>query len=141
LRAGEREGIGWRREATLTAGPHLAASARERRGKVGPRWLRGPEGEVGQWRKRKRGRRAVGLGQEERERGLGEFCFFSFPFFSNPISNLFQIQIFYTNFHNYFTNIFKNFHKYFKTFKTTPQPKLMHSNHDAQALIASKLLK
>jgi hypothetical protein len=31
---------------------------------------------VGQRRKRKRGRRAVGLGREERERGLGEFCFF-----------------------------------------------------------------
>jgi hypothetical protein len=28
-----------------------------------------------------------------------------------------------------------------RLFKTTPQPKFMHSNHDAQALIASKLLK
>jgi hypothetical protein len=37
---------------------------------------------VGQRRKRKRGRRAVGLGREERERGLGEFCFF-FKNFSN----------------------------------------------------------
>jgi hypothetical protein len=42
------------------------------------------------------------------------------------------------SFHNYFL---RTFHKYFKTFKTTPQPKLMHSNHDAQALISSKLLK
>jgi hypothetical protein len=63
---------------------------RERGGGVGPRWLRGPEEEVGQRGKRKRGRRAVGLGREERERGLGVwrvlFCFF----FKN-FSNLFKI--------------------------------------------------
>jgi hypothetical protein len=35
---------------------------------------------------------------------------------------------FYTNFHKLFTIILKLFHKYFKTFKTTPQPKLMHFN-------------
>jgi hypothetical protein len=110
-----REGEGGRGEV----GRRGVGGLRGRRGEVGPR---GPKGEGG--------------------RGLG-CCFFSF--FSKPF------QIFFKPFLNsnllhkfsqlYFTIIFKNFHKYFKTFKTTPQPKLMHSNHDAQALIASKLLK
>jgi hypothetical protein len=66
------KGIGWRWRVSLTCGAGLSASARERRGEVGPRWLRGSEEEVGQrGKKRKRGRRAVGLGREERERGLG----------------------------------------------------------------------
>jgi hypothetical protein len=75
---------------------------------------------------------------------VDRFCFFFFFFFKS-ISNQFQTLLnsnLYTNFHKLFHNyFFKNFHKYFKTFKTTPQPKLMHSNNDAQALIASKLLK
>jgi hypothetical protein len=65
------------------------------------------------------------------------FFFFFFQTHFKPISNPFKFK----TFPQIFTIIFKNFHKYFKTFKTTPQPKLMHSNHDAQALIASKLLK
>jgi hypothetical protein len=92
------------------------------------------------------GREAGGvrLGHAGRK-GKGEEGWLFFSFFSKPF------QIFFKPFLNsnllhkfsqlYFTIIFKNFHKYFKTFKTTPQPKLMHSNHDAQALIASKLLK
>jgi hypothetical protein len=61
-----------------------------------------------------------------------------FKSFSNPFLNLNLLHKFSQL---YFTIILKNFHKYFKIFKMTPQPKLMHSNHDAQALIASKLLK
>jgi hypothetical protein len=79
-------------------------------------------------------------GREKRGRGFGNFLLF----FSNLLNHTFKPflnQIFTQLFTNYFTIIFKNFHKYFKTFKITPQPKLMHSNHDAQALIASKLLK
>jgi hypothetical protein len=56
LRAGERKGIGWRREATLTAGPHLAASARERRGELG---RAGFVGRKGRW----------ASGEKEREGG------------------------------------------------------------------------
>jgi hypothetical protein len=65
--------------------------------------------------------------------------------FHKPFLTTFQTYFkfnLYTNFYKLFHNYFQGlFHKYFKTFKTTPQPKLMHSNHDAQALIASKLLK
>jgi hypothetical protein len=96
-------------------------------------------------------RRKGGLAGLEWGRGerVGRFCFFPFQIhfksFSNPFKfksfTSFQIQTFTQIFTNYFTIIFKNFDKYFKTFKTTPQPKLMHSNNDAQALIASKLLK
>jgi hypothetical protein len=64
-----------------------------------------------------------------------------FLFFFKTFSNLFQTLFKFKSFTQIFTIIFKNFHKYFKTFKTTPQPKLMHSNNDAQALIAPKLLK
>jgi hypothetical protein len=69
--------------------------------------------------------------------GLVVFLFFFFKSFSNLFQTLFKFK----SFTQIFTIIFKNFHKYFKTFKTTSQPKLIHSNHDAQALIASKLLK
>jgi hypothetical protein len=91
----------------------LAAGERgEKRGRgSGPR---GPEAGMGH-----------GVG-----RWVGFVFFFSFQILFKSFSNPFKIQIFYTN-----------FHKYFKTFKTTPRPKLMHSNHDAQGLIASKLLK
>jgi hypothetical protein len=75
---------------------------RERGGGVGPRWLRGPEEEVGQRGKRKRGRRAVGLGREERERGLGVWRVL---FFFKNFSNLFKLQI-------------QTFFYSFQTFKT-----------------------
>jgi hypothetical protein len=73
-----------------------------------------------------------------RRRWAGLVVFF---FFFKSFSNLSQTLFKFKSFTQIFTIIFKNFHKYFKTFKTTPQPKLIHSNHDAQALIASKLLK
>jgi hypothetical protein len=91
---------------------------------------------LGRGEKRERrggGPRGIGL-------GLSFFFFFLKPFQTNfkPYLNSNLLHKF-SQLH--FTIIFKNFHQYFKTFKITPQPKLMHSNHDAQALIASKLLK
>jgi hypothetical protein len=86
--------------------------------------------------------RVAGSGTGPRWGWLDRFLLFFF--FQNLLNHTFKPflnQNFTRLFTNYFTIIFKNFHKYFKTFKTTPQPKLMHSNHDAQALIASKLLK
>jgi hypothetical protein len=76
-------------------------------------------GRKGRWasgEKEKRGRRAVGLGRKERERGLGEFCFFSktFQIFSN-LQNTLKLH--------------------------TNKQNTLHSNYDAQALIASKFLK
>jgi hypothetical protein len=60
------------------------------------------------------------------------FVFFFFVFFFKTFLTQtfepFRIQIFTQLFTNFFTIIFKTFHKYFKTFKTTPQPKLMHFN-------------
>jgi hypothetical protein len=65
--------------------------------------------------------------------------------FHKPFLTTFQTYFKFKPLHkfsHFFHNYFKGpFHKYFKTFKTIPQPKLMHSNHDAQALISSKLLK
>jgi hypothetical protein len=97
--------------------------------------------EQGRWEKRKRRERREGgprgiLGQAERERergreGLVFDLFFSFLFFKSFLAQTFkpfQIQIFTQLFTNFFIIIFKTFHKYFKTFKTTPQPKLMHFN-------------
>jgi hypothetical protein len=108
---------------------------------------KGKEGGRGGGPRRLLGRRGcwATAGKERREREEREgFWKFSSLFFSNLLNHTFKPflnQIFTQLFTNYFTIIFKNFHKYFKTFKITPQPKLMHSNHDAQALIASKLLK
>jgi hypothetical protein len=83
-------------------------------------------------------------GEEVGRGGLGWVCPF-FSFFLKPFQTNFKPFLNSNLLHKfsqlYFTIIFKNFHQYFKTFKITPQPKLMHSNHDAQALIASKLLK
>jgi hypothetical protein len=58
---------------------------RERGEGVGPRWLRGPEEEVGRrGRGKKRGRRVAGLGREDREKEFKEvFSFFSKLFFLN----------------------------------------------------------
>jgi hypothetical protein len=54
----------------------------ERGGGVGPRWLSGPEEEVSRrGKEKKRGRRAAGLGREERERGLGVWRVFVFFIF------------------------------------------------------------
>jgi hypothetical protein len=61
--------------------------------------------------------------------GMGLFVFlFFFKSFLAQTFEPFRIQIFTQLFRNFFTVIFKTFHKYFKTFKTTPQPKLMHFN-------------
>jgi hypothetical protein len=82
------------------------------------------------------GRRWAGLAGR-----LDWFVVLFFSFLFKSFSNLFQTLFKFKSFTQIFTIIFKNFHKYFKTFKTTPQTELMHSNHDAQALISSKLLK
>jgi hypothetical protein len=78
-------------------------------GGSGPRWLCGPEEEVGQGGKRKRGRRAVGLGREERERGLGVWrVLFFFP-------KLFK------SFQTLNLNLFLNLFKLSKHFKASHQ--------------------
>jgi hypothetical protein len=72
----------------------------ERGGEVGPRWLRGPEEEVGRRgrekkkeSKKKKEREefcwAGPRGEEERFRGLESFGFFSF--FKKNFSNLFKL--------------------------------------------------
>jgi hypothetical protein len=99
------KGVGWRWRVSLTCGAGLSASARERRGEVGPRWLHGPEEEVGQRGKKKKEREescwAGPRGEGERFRGLERFVFFSktFQIFSN-----FKFKPF--------------FYKSFQTFKT-----------------------
>jgi hypothetical protein len=67
--------------------------------------------------------------------------------FHKPFLTTFQTYFKFKLLHKFsqtlfFTIIFKDFFtNILRLFKTTPQPKLMHSNHDAQALISSKLLK
>jgi hypothetical protein len=56
------------------------------------------------------------------------FFFFFFKSFLTQTFKPFQIQIFTQIFANFFTIILRTFHIYFRTFKTTPQPKLMHFN-------------
>jgi hypothetical protein len=48
--------------------------------------------------------------------------------FKFKLSSFFLIQTFTPIFTIIFTIILRTFHKYFKTFKITPQPKLMHFN-------------
>jgi hypothetical protein len=79
------------------------------------------------------------LGQKGGGEEFGFVVFFS-SFLSNPFSNLFQTflnQTLFTKFSNFFTNILRLFHNYFKTFKTTPRPKLMHFNMMHKHLIDS----
>jgi hypothetical protein len=89
------------------------------------------ENEGGDWaagRKRREGRWAAGwVGK-----GVWGFFFFFFQILFNKIFKPFQIQIFTQLFSKLFTNIFTIILKdlsqiLLKTFKTTPQPKLMHS--------------
>jgi hypothetical protein len=95
---------------------------------MGRRWKKktregsGPRGERGG----KEGGPRVVLGK-----GFGVFFLF-FQILFNKIFKTFQIQIFTQLFSKLFTNIFTIILKdlsqiLLKTFKTTPQPKLMHS--------------
>jgi hypothetical protein len=115
------EGVGWRWEAVLIGGPQLAASGRERRGSwaVLASWAGrggGPEGKAEKEREESywAGPRVEG----ERFRGLMSFVFLFFSKTFQIFSNIQNILKLHTNKQN-----------------------TMHSNYDAQALIASKLLK
>jgi hypothetical protein len=100
-------------------------SVRER----GREWRWAGAAELGQKRELGRGRKEVGWA----------CCFFLF--FFKSFSNLFQTLFKFKSFTQIFTIIFKNFHKYFKTFKTTPQPKLMHFNMMHKHLIDSNFIQ
>jgi hypothetical protein len=81
----------------------------------------GHAGLVGRKKRGREGDGPRGFGPK----GRGEEFGFVF-FLSNPFPNLFQT--FSQNFPTFSPIFLRLFHNYFKTFKTTPRPKLMHFN-------------
>jgi hypothetical protein len=115
---GARLTRGWRLKELLTAGPHLSVSGAKKKRERRACWASGcgvgPHGPVLLARERRKANRPgvlrAGLEREREREGEKSLSFFS---------NFFQIH---------FSNI-----------QTQIKQKSMHSNHDAQALIFSKL--
>jgi hypothetical protein len=106
----------------------------------GERGAGGPANLVGRGGKKRREGREMGREEKNRERReLAGLDRFSFLFFQNLLNHTFKpfLNQFFTQL---FTIILKTFHKYFKTFKTTPQPKLMLFNTMHKQLIDSNYL-
>jgi hypothetical protein len=138
-------GAGWGLKTALTGGLHLSAGERERRRGAGGAACWAGNGELGRSRKKRGGRGKWAVG---RRLGFVFFSFFSFLFqihfkpifrtiFKSNILHLFKFK-FSHKFSQTFSQLFlRLFHNYFKTFKTTPQPKLMHFNMMHKHLIDS----
>jgi hypothetical protein len=106
--------------------PPVGDRVREREGWSGPADKMGQRSIMGLGGKE---RKRVDRGEKEKRRegwagpavgkGLDRFCFVFFLFFKSFLTH-FKFKSSH--------KVFQLFHKYFKTFKTTPQPKLMHFN-------------